>query len=238
MFEGCIYKGIDKDNYSTCNCDNKKTDDLESNFAIDFIHGLTDSNIMLVTCFEKAFDKKRLIYNIGFYFLTSLTVIAIAFLIFIVCILDKNYIRKNMKEIIRMDALYYNLNILEKYDENSVKSNKINSYSDMSSINTNLNKNNKYNSNTTIRSDNNLIIDGENTSINTLQYTNSSPIKNNIAKENKFVNNNDEYKKVSVLVSKNNIATTITNNLNNTINKNSVTKNIHEVQELEKIEEE
>ena len=233
--EGCIYKGIDKDNYSTCNCDNKKTDDLEGNFAIDFIHGLTDSNIMLVTCFEKAFDKKRLLYNIGFYFLTSLTVIAIAFLIFIVCILDKKYIKKNMKEIIRMDALYYNLNIYEKYDENSVKSNKINSFSDMSSINTNLN-NNKYNSNTTIRSDNNLIKGGENTSINTLQFTNSSPIKNNIPKDNKSVNN-DECKKVSVLISKNSLATNITNNLNNTINKKSVIKNINEVQELEKIEE-
>ena len=118
--EGCIYKGIDNDNYSTCGCENNTSNSLESDFGINFVDDLTNSNFMLFSCYHKAFDTKRLFNNIGFYFLTGLNAITIAFLIFIVCILDKNYIRKNLKEIIRMDALYYYLNIYEKYNENDL----------------------------------------------------------------------------------------------------------------------
>ena len=222
--EGCNYGGIDIDNYSTCNCKIEYTVDIENSYVRDFVQGLIESNFMLVTCYEKAFDTRRLFNNIGFYFLTGLTVIAVAFLICIVIVLDKNYIRKNLKEIIRMDALYYNVNIYEKDNENNFKSNNINNYSDISSIKTNLNSN-KYNSNITIKSDNNSIKEGDNISINTLQITNSSPIKNNNKKDDKYRISPSTINKKSL--------TLVINNLNSTINKSSVVKNISKVQEVE-----
>lgn len=122
----CKYKGIDDMNYTLCDCNSME--DIGIQFTVAFLEGYKKSNIKVITCYNLAFDKTILPENIGFWFLTMLTIIAISIALY--CIIKtskKEYITQNLEKIIYNDASYKSIEDPEKIVVINTKPSKVGS---------------------------------------------------------------------------------------------------------------
>eukprot|EP00340_Litonotus_pictus_P011917 CAMPEP_0170536684 /NCGR_PEP_ID=MMETSP0209-20121228/102279_1 /TAXON_ID=665100 ORGANISM="Litonotus pictus, Strain P1" /NCGR_SAMPLE_ID=MMETSP0209 /ASSEMBLY_ACC=CAM_ASM_000301 /LENGTH=934 /DNA_ID=CAMNT_0010838071 /DNA_START=6023 /DNA_END=8824 /DNA_ORIENTATION=- len=99
----CEYNGLDEHGYSSCLCGNH-TADIISYFENSVFDSLTDNNLMLFTCSDKAFDKSTLLGNVGFWTMLFLTALAVTAIVVNLLFYSPDLLDNNMKQVVFSDA--------------------------------------------------------------------------------------------------------------------------------------
>ena len=100
----CQYKGLDEHSWTICDCASISAPAYS--FTDDSVFkALIDSNINLIFCYDKAFDKDIILGDYGFWYYLGLTLLITTIAIVQSIYLNSNKLLKNMNKVIYNDAI-------------------------------------------------------------------------------------------------------------------------------------